>query len=213
MSIEIYTIGHSTHSMGKFLDLLNLHGINAVADVRSAPYSRFNPHFNREDLQRVLAETGIKYVFLGKELGARSDDPSCYEGDKVQYPRLARTELFRKGIDRVLEGAAAYRVSLMCAEKDPLQCHRTILVARELVGRGATVKHIMPDGSLEPHTASLQRLRFELGMPENDLFRSDEELVEEAYAKQSDRIAYDRSATRTKVIDEELDAVMFGTGR
>lgn len=213
MSTDIYTIGHSTHPITKFLALLASHEIDAIADVRSSPYSRFNPQFNREDLQQALSNAGIRYVFLGKELGARSDDPSCYVHDKVQYDRLAKTPLFQKGIERVTEGASSYRVALMCAEKDPLHCHRTILVARELIKLGMQIKHILPDGSLEPHEESIRRLRLELGMPANDLFRSDEELVDESYAKQADRIAYDRSAARSKNYEEDAESAVSGVTR
>ncbi len=116
----IFTIGHSTHSAEVFLALLRQHGVEAVADVRSSPFSRFNPQFNREPLEQFLKANGIWYVFLGKELGARSEDRSCYLDGRVQYGRLAQTALFQSGLDRVQQGAARYRVALMCAEKEPL---------------------------------------------------------------------------------------------
>jgi uncharacterized protein (DUF488 family) len=103
----IYTVGHSNHSIERFLSLLQPHGITAVADVRSTPYSRFNPQFRREKLQASLAEAGMQYVFLGEELGARSQDPDCYDAEgRVSYSRLARTEQFRKGIQRLMTGMA-----------------------------------------------------------------------------------------------------------
>lgn len=213
MDSNVYTVGHSTHTITKFLDLLACHSISAIADVRSSPYSKFNPQFNRKELQKTLASAGIRYVFLGRELGARSDDPSCYVHDKVQYDRLAKTDLFQKGIKRVAEGARSYRVALMCAEKDPLHCHRTILIARELIKLGTQVQHILPDGSLESHVESIRRLRIELGIPAHDLFRSDEELVDESYSKQADRIAYDRSATRAKTFDENDESILSGATR
>src|SRR5262249_48596390 len=124
----MHTIGHSNHPIQDFLDLLRRHGITAVADVRSTPYSRFNPQFRRAKLQASLAEVGIQYVFLGAELGARSQDPSCYDADgRVSYARLAKTELFRSGIERLITGSSQYRISIMCAEREPLECHRTIL--------------------------------------------------------------------------------------
>jgi uncharacterized protein (DUF488 family) len=123
----LYTIGHSTHSLEKFIALLKQQGITALCDVRSKPYSCMNPQFNRENLKRSLRENGIAYIFLGKELGARSEDPSYYVCGKVQYDRLARSALFQKGIIRVRSGMRDFRLALMCAEKDPLECHRTIL--------------------------------------------------------------------------------------
>jgi uncharacterized protein (DUF488 family) len=149
MEDAIYTVGHSTHPQERFINLLLSHGVTAVSDVRSKPYSRVNPQFNREQLKQALRMHEISYVFLGKELGARSDDPSCYEDGKVQYDRLAKTPLFESAIKRILIGSQKHRVALMCAEKEPLECHRTILVARHLVAAGAEVKHILADGRLE----------------------------------------------------------------
>src|ERR1700683_897765 len=101
MQQTVYTIGHSTHPQGKFLGLLSMHGITALCDVRSKPYSRMNPQFNRDELKKVLPDHGVTYLFLGKELGARTDDPACYEGRKVQYDRLAKTDLFQHGLTRI----------------------------------------------------------------------------------------------------------------
>lgn len=186
----VFTIGHSTHALPRFVDLLRKHGITAVADVRSAPYSRFNPQFNRETLAEALAAAGIRYVFLGEELGARSKDPSCYDNGRVRYQRLATTEAFKEGLDRVVRGAGEYRIALMCAEKDPLECHRTLLVGRALVERGISVQHILSDGRAETHEFTMQRLLDAVDLPSQDLFRSREELLTEALARQEERIAY-----------------------
>jgi uncharacterized protein (DUF488 family) len=109
----IFTVGHSNHPLEHLIGLLRRHGVTALADVRSTPYSRTNPQFNREHLSEALKAAGIVYVFLGKELGARSEDPACYENGKVLYDRLARTDLFRSGIERVLEGAGKFRLVLI----------------------------------------------------------------------------------------------------
>jgi uncharacterized protein (DUF488 family) len=187
---SVYTIGHSTHSAEAFLALLRQHGIEAVADVRSSPFSRFNPQFNREALEQSLKENGIRYVFLGKELGARSNNRSCYLEGRVQYARLAQTSLFQSGLDRVLQGAARYRVALMCSEKEPLECHRTLLVAKALAARGQPVLHIHADGHLETHEAAMERLLVVTGLPKSDLFRSRGDLLAEALSRQEQRIAY-----------------------
>ena len=195
----IYTIGHSNHPIERFLGLLQPHGITAVADVRSTPYSRFNPQFRREKLQAALASVGIQYVFLGQELGARSQDPACYDSEgRVSYAKLARTELFRKGMARLRTGMADHRISLMCAEREPLECHRTILVARELVREGLAVTHILGDGSLESHEHVLQRLASALKLARGDLFSDSAELVEQAYDLQAARIAYVRKGAGDK---------------
>lgn len=188
---KILTIGHSTHSIEKFIELLRLNGVTAVADVRSSPYSRFNPQFNRENLDQSLKGSRIAYVFLGKELGARSDDPTCYENGKVQYGRLAQTTDFRTGIERVIKGGQSHCIALMCAEKEPLDCHRTLLVSRALEAAGISVAHIHADGRLEDHSDSMRRLVKVVGLsPEADMFRSEKDLVEEACALQEQRVAY-----------------------
>lgn len=186
----VLTIGHSTHLLEAFVALLRQHGVTALADVRSVPYSRFNRQFNRETLEKSLKTGGIKYVFLGRELGGRSDDPACYENGRVQYARLAQTDEFRSGIERVIRGASDYRIALMCAEKEPLECHRTLLVARALAERGIVVEHILPDGRLERHEDTMERLLDIVGLPRQDLFRTRDELIEEALTRQEKRVAY-----------------------
>ena len=191
MDTGIFTIGHSNHTLEAFLTLLAKHRITAVADVRSAPYSRFRPHFNRKALEASLDARGIRYAFFGRELGGRPDDPACYEGGRVDYVRVAATRGFRDGIARVIDAASRHRIALMCAEKEPLDCHRTLLVARALDATGATVEHILADGALEPHGRAMDRLlaAFDLN-PDCDLFRKREELVADAIALQARRVAY-----------------------
>jgi uncharacterized protein (DUF488 family) len=186
----VLTIGHSHHPVEAFIALLLQHGVTALADVRSAPYSRFAPQFNREALARSLKTSGIKYVFLGRELGARSDDRSCYEHGRVQYARLARTDGFRSGLTRVIRGANDYHVALMCAEKEPLECHRALLVARALDELGIPVEHILPDGRRESHAEAMLRLLKVARLPSEDLFRSKQELIALALAQQEERVAY-----------------------
>lgn len=190
-STTISTIGHSNHPIEKFVELLRTHQISVVADVRSQPYSRTYPQFNREALEGSLRKYGIAYVFLGRELGARSQDLSCYENGKVQYRRLARTEEFQAATKWLRLEAEKHKVVLMCAESEPLQCHRTILVAREVSDAGTSVTHIHADGHLESHSDAMTRLLKLLGWPiQEDLFRSYDQLLEDAYAEQESRIAY-----------------------
>ena len=186
----VLTVGHSNHALEVFVALLQQHGVTALADVRSAPYSRFNPQFNRKALDSSLKAVGIEYVFMGGALGGRPDDPSCYEDGRVRYDRLAQTPLFREGLERMVDGAGRERIALMCAEKEPLDCHRTILVGRSLVERGITVAHILADGALEPHDETMGRLLDSAGLPRQDLLQSREQLIEEALANRERRIAY-----------------------
>ena len=186
----IFTIGHSNHSLEGFLALLSKHGITALADVRSAPWSRIHPHFNRDALAAALEARRIRYVYLGRALGGRPADPALYDdGGHVRYERIARTRGFRDGVARVVGGAAAYRIALMCAEKEPLECHRTHLVARALHAEGVEVAHVLADGGLERHARTMNRLTAEAGRePDGDLFP--DELIEETTKERSGRIAF-----------------------
>ena len=203
----IYSIGHSTHSVEHFIDLLMRHEIDVVADVRSSPFSKFNPQFNKGCIVDSLKSSGIKYAFFGKELGARTDDPSCYIEDKVQYARLASKSDFRQAIDRLLKGALDYRIALMCSEKEPLECHRTILVSQALAKAGCAVKHILYDGRLETHEATLDRLLKKNGPSSEDMFISKDDLLAETLLKQESRIAYvrkdDSRAERMEIEHED----------
>jgi uncharacterized protein (DUF488 family) len=194
MSTEInpavFTIGHSNLELPRFLVLLQQHGIQAIADVRSSPYSQYNPQFSREPLQRVLRENDIIYVYLGAELGARRSERECYVGGAADYALISRTPAFAQGIDRVIQGAAKMRVALMCAEKDPLYCHRCILVSPHLRRRGLNVFHILTDGTLETYEQTESRLLHLFELPERELFRSTDEIIAEAYKMQGEKIAY-----------------------
>ena len=190
-SHTVLTVGHSNHSSDVFIQLLTGHEVEIVVDVRSAPYSRFNPQFNCEQLEINLKARGIAYLFLGKELGARSNDPSHYESGRVQYARLAETDIFRQGLGRVVQGAAEHSIALMCSESEPLACHRTLLVSRALVeDYGIAVKHILPDGRLESYDESMDRLLLITKRSQNDLFLSRRERVAEAMDYQEQRVAY-----------------------
>jgi uncharacterized protein (DUF488 family) len=137
----------------------------------------------------ALQTHGIEYAFLGREFGARSNDPACYINGRVQYDRLAETDVFRKGMDRLLIGMRTQRIALMCAEKEPLDCHRALLVARRLTDKGVHVDHILADGSAESHQNMILRLLDNLDM-QPSLLQSPDELIVEALAKQEERIAY-----------------------
>jgi uncharacterized protein (DUF488 family) len=189
----IYTIGHSNHPIERLVALLQQHQVEALADVRSNPYSRFNPQFNRKRLQASLEAVGIRYVFLGEELGARSQDPACYdENGRVSYAKLAATALFRRGLQRLQTGMQQHRIAIMCAERDPLECHRTILITRELEKIGIPVTHILHDGSLESNQSAMTRLATDLKLAGSDLFRSHDEIVQDAYDQQGSRMGWAR---------------------
>ena len=190
MELVVYTIGHSNHPLTRFLHLLRVHRIDAIADVRSAPWSQRHPWFAREALQRALHARKVAYVFLGAALGARPSDPECTSDGRVSFAKLAARPAFRAGLERVVGGGASHRLALLCAEKDPLHCHRAILVGRELARRGVRVLHILADGSLERHEESERRLLALLGLAQGELFESPEHVLERAYDLQGERIAW-----------------------
>ena len=189
----LFTIGHSTHQLSGFLDLLRLHQVQAVADVRSQPFSARFPHFCREPLEKSLKEQSIRYVFLGNELGARRAEACCYSEGQARYELVAQTPAFHAGLERILKGLEKYRLVLLCAEKDPMTCHRTILVCRHLRGKGFPIQHILSDGKLESHAALEERMLRLLGKAQPSLFVSHDTLVEEAYDEQGGKIAYRQS--------------------
>lgn len=188
----LFTVGHSDHELTHFIALLNRHGITAVADVRSSPFSRLHPQFNRDLLADQLQRHGISYVFLGRELGARRHEREAYRGSQASYDLIARLPLFLEGLARVRKGLLQHRVSLMCAERDPLTCHRTILVCRQLRNE-FDIQHILADGNLESHTDAELRLRKLTGLHEQDLFQSPDDQLDLAYERQGQRIAYTES--------------------
>lgn len=188
MQNELFTIGHSTHAIDDFVALLKRHGIGAVADVRSAPHSAYNPQFNRDALKKSLQQNAIHYVFMGRELGARSDNPACYVGGRVQFKLLAAEPQFARGIERLRRGMEKYRVAIMCAEKDPLACHRMILVCRAM-RKLASIEHILDDGEIEPHADAERRLRDQLGITA-DLLRDEAQSIEDAYDAQGKKMGY-----------------------
>ncbi len=188
----VLTVGHSNHPPEVFVSLLVRHGVDEVIDVRSAPYSRYTPQFNHEGLQRMLDDIGIGYRYMGGELGGRPADRSCYDADgRVLYDKVAATDAFEDALRRVTWVADENRVALLCTEKEPLECHRTLLVARALTNGHVDVAHIQADGSLESHDDAMSRL-LELHKmpPHGDMFRTRSDVVAEALDRQASKFAY-----------------------
>jgi uncharacterized protein (DUF488 family) len=188
----LYTVGQTIEdSLGQ----LQSQQVQVVADVRSQPYSKRYPHFSREALQKSLSAADIRYLFLGRELGARRDEPQCYVDGQASYEEIAKLPNFMRGIERILDGTQKSRIALMCAEHDPLTCHRTILVCRELRKRDVEIQHILRGGTLEAHAqAELRLVEEEFGSSDQaDLFtRPDKSdlTVQRAYTARASRIAY-----------------------
>lgn len=186
----VWTVGHSTHTYERLLDLLRAASITAVADVRTAPFSRHFPQFNKDTLQSELRMDGIAYSVLGKELGGRPRGSQYYRDGVADYERMAESSEFTRGLQRVLDGTRKYRIALMCSEHDPLDCHRCLLVARALAARSVAVKHILADGKIADHRELEERLLKSEGQHGDDLFLSLDEQLAEAYRKRARKVAY-----------------------
>lgn len=185
----MHTIGHSNHDIDAFIALLRLHDVTAIADVRSHPVSRRFPQFDKKPLQASLMAAGIRYVFLGEGLGARPRDPACYVRGRADFERIRASVAFTEDLTRLRRGAEDYRVCLMCAERDPADCHRTWLVAQALHDAGATITHILADGAIEPHAALLRRIAG-ADSGTGSLFDDDAELLTATARREAQRVAY-----------------------
>jgi hypothetical protein len=190
----ILTIGHSTHTYERFVELLRNAGVTAVADVRTSPHSRHFPHFNRGTIEAKLHADGIAYSFLGEELGGRPKSRKYYSDGVADYERMAAAAEFKSGLKRVIDGAQKYRIALMCAEQDPLDCHRCLLIARALAERGMKAGHILPDGQIVSHSEIEDRLLSMSGRGKDDLFASREEQLASAYRERARKVAYAEAA-------------------
>ena len=193
----VFTIGHSNHDIDGFVALLRQHAIDAVCDVRSVPYSRRYPWFAKASIEAALKKCGVRYLYFGDALGARPGDPSCFDGDRALHSRIAETASFQAALDRVETGAKDFRIALMCAERDPLQCHRSVLVVRNLALRGVECAHILASGEIESHAGLERRMAEREGVAPMPLLDGDQAVrtaVEEAYRRASHRLEYVRPA-------------------
>jgi uncharacterized protein (DUF488 family) len=180
----VFTIGHSNHPREHFMALLGKNRIAAVGDVRSKPFSRRHPHFGQPALKKTLEEAGMAYLFLGEALGGQPADRALYRDNAPDYERMAATDGFQRGLDRALDEAARHRLALMCAEKEPLECHRFLLVSRHLALRGARITHILGDGSIEEHERTVRRLLAITHLDAGELFGAapvPEDVIAQAY--------------------------------
>lgn len=197
MSNILYTIGHSQHELEYFVSILKRHGINHLLDVRSTPYSQFATNYNRENIREVLKNAGIQYTFMGTYFGARPDDEELYTREGyLNFEKARKTDRFKMGVENIIRGIQAGNIiSLMCTEKDPIACHRAIMVARTFYECGIEVQHIMADGTLQSHEILQQRLldiyfpnRYQFSLFEDA--KPDDECLIEAYQCHNAQIGY-----------------------
>ncbi|MPZ38682.1 MAG: DUF488 family protein [Rhizobiales bacterium] len=185
---NLLTIGHSNLPLDQFMTMLKAHNVTAIVDVRSVPFSRRFPWFSSRTLSERLQSKGIAYVMMGETLGGRPANPALYCDGVADYEAMASTTDFHASIDRVIAESARHRPCLMCSEREPLDCHRCLLVSRALAERGCSIGHILGDGSLEPHPATEERLLAGL-RPGDDLFGDRESRLADAYRKRARRSA------------------------
>jgi uncharacterized protein (DUF488 family) len=186
----VLTVGHSVHAADVFLSLLRRHDVGEIVDVRSQPFSRWQPHFNRAALESAAASGGIPYRFAGDSLGGRPSDPRLFHGGGADYEAMALAPAFLVGIDAVLASASAgRRPVLMCSEKDPATCHRCLMVGRSLHQRGAEVLHVLDDGSAVSQADVVERI-MKANRIAPDLFGDIDALAADAYRAQARRFAF-----------------------
>ncbi len=188
--MPVFSIGHSTLSYEQFVSRLKSEKINAIADVRSSPFSRNFPQFNKDTLRFSLNSDKIAYVFLGKELGGRPKEPSLYTDGVANYEKMANSESFQEGIKRIELGAKKYRIALMCSERDPLDCHRCLLVGRALNERGTQVFHILNDTQTVDQVEIERQLLAIAGTKQDDMFASRADQIKNAYQKRARKVAF-----------------------
>ena len=190
-SRPILTIGHSRHSWERFTTLLAGAGVETIADIRTAPRSRFSPQFNKDTMREALAARSVEYIFLGRELGGRPQSPALYSDGVADYEKMASSPEFRVGLERLIEAAARRSVAVMCSEADPLECHRCLLVGRALAGQGADVRHILASGVIATQAEVEDRLLALENLAEADLLaRSREARLGEAYRSRARKFAF-----------------------
>lgn len=188
--MHVLSIGHSTLDYEQFAARLNAAGVTAIADVRTSPFSRNFAHFNRDVLKDALARDGIAYVFLGKELGGRPKGEEYYTDGIADYEKMAISGLFQKGLERVEQGARKYRIAMMCSERNPLDCHRCLLVGRALAERGVAVSHLLPNSETVTQSDIEKQLLTMAGKHQDDMFASPAQRLNDAYKERARKVAF-----------------------
>jgi hypothetical protein len=209
---RLFTIGHSNHEFSRFLALLREAQVTAVADVRSSPFSQRYPQFSRGELEQELRAADLVYVYLGNFLGGRPQHPSLYTADgRVDYERVRATRSFQLGLDRLRTGLDDYAVALLCAEEDPLDCHRGLMITPAIKEHGLAPVHLRGDGSVETTAAMEDRLlavtKVGVGIVDGlfaDMVSADERalLLADAYRVMARRRAFRHRADETEIVEE-----------
>jgi uncharacterized protein (DUF488 family) len=202
----IYTIGHSTHQIDFFLELLNKYSVNCIIDVRSVAASSYNPQYNKEPLSNFLKKNNITYLHFSEEFGARHSDPDLLDEEgKVDFEKVRKSYSFKNGIERIWQGLEKnFVISLMCSESEPFDCHRFSMVSIALEKEGFDVKHILKDKSIKSN-AQLENLllkKYDKKLPKPDMFTPNvslEDQLQVAYKLRNKEIAYSPYSKQTYI--------------
>lgn len=204
----IYTVGHSTHPIGVFLDLLKTYSVNCVIDVRSIAASSYNPQYNKEPLSNFLKVNGITYLHFAEEFGARHTDPDLLDEEgKVNFELVRKSWNFKTGVEKIWEGIdKGFTIALMCSESEPFDCHRFSMVSIALEKDGFDVKHILKDKTIKTNAELEKQLlkKYEKKIPQPDMFQPNitlDDQLKAAYRLRNKEIAY---APYSKQPQEEL---------
>ncbi len=207
--VRIYTIGHSNLAFSQFVAILQKNGIELVIDVRSEPYSRYSPHFNREELKRNLKNNDISYDYQGHILGGRPNSGALYIDGRVSYDKLSEESQFIRAVGQIISIGANKRLAIMCSERDPINCHRALLIGKILKQEGADVLHII-DGEKSESQEDLE-IRLLSSDANQGLLFSEEAILNEAYKHQSEKIAH-KKEDKTGKKQEEKTIILFTIG-
>ena len=193
----IYTVGHSTHQLDYFLELLKKFGVTCLIDVRSVAASSYNPQYNKEPLTNFLKRNGIQYLHFAEEFGARHNDPDLLDDEgKVDFAKVRKSWAFKNGVERIWQGLdKGFTISLMCSESEPFDCHRFSMVSIALDKDGFDVKHIMKDKTLKTNADLENQLlkKYDKKLPKPDMFNPNvtlDDQLKEAYRLRNKEIAF-----------------------
>lgn len=203
----IYTVGHSTHQIDFFLELIKEYNVNCIIDVRSIAASAYNPQYNQEPFKNFLKIKGINYLHFNEEFGARQTDPDLLDDEnKVDFEKVRKSWVFKNGIDRLWQGIEkGFVIALMCSESEPFDCHRFSMISVALVKDGFEVKHILKDKTLKTNTELEDQLlkKYDKKLTKPDMFNPNvtlEDQLKEAYRLKNKEIAF---SPYSKLIQEE----------
>lgn len=190
MTSTIYTTGYAGHTIPSLVQLLQAIGITVLADVRSTPFSGRRPEMDKPALMQALRDGGMRYIFMGEQLGGRPRNPKLYRAGKIDPQALLAHEGYKTGVARLIAGAAEHTICLLCAERDPISCHRGLYIAESLQEAGMQVRHLIGGEQPEDHQATRARMAELVNMEHADLFASENARLTMAIEHMREKIAF-----------------------